>query len=279
MRETPKLRSTRDYDIFQSHLLNREIRERPLLLESMQKHGFLHSEPLRVEPKNGSGKHPVVKGHHRLHYAKRLKLPVFYVVDDKKVDIYELEADSAVKWDLHDFLFSRARAGDESCRAVLAFQQKHGIPQSAAISLIGGESADSKNKDKAVKKGTFRVAADLSHARAVVDITDHFREGGVAFATQGAFVKAVSKIVRVPEFDAKVLKHRLAQAPGMIQRQTNTEGYLAELEALYNYGAKGKRVSLKFRAQEVGRERQATFGGKQTTKRTAGTGRYASAHP
>ena len=101
-------------------------------------------------------------------------------------------------------------------------------------------------KDTAVKRGTFKIAADLSHAKAVVDLTDYFRAGGVPFATQGAFVKALSQVLRVPECDARVFKARLVQAPALMQKRTNTEGFLDELEGLYNYGAKGKRLALKF---------------------------------
>lgn len=259
MRESPRLRVTKDYDIFEMHELNREIRESPILLASMKAHGFMHSSPIQCIT-NGNGKLKVIRGHTRLHYAKRLKLPVWYVIDDTNTDIYDLEADSGVRWTLRDFLVSRARAGDVACKQVLAFQEKHHLTQGVAISLMGGESAGSQNRQEAVKRGVFKMAADLSHAKAVVDVTDHFRANGVLFATRSSFVAAVSMLLRVPEFDPKVLKHRLAQAPALIQQRTNTEGYLDELEALYNYGAKRSRLPLKFRAQEISRERQATFG-------------------
>jgi hypothetical protein len=64
----------------------------------------------------------------------------------------------------------------------------------------------------------------------------------------------------VPECDPEILKHRVSKSPALLQRRTSSAGYLEELEALYNYGAKGKRLPLVFRAREVGRERQASFG-------------------
>lgn len=259
MREAPRLRVTKEYDLFEMHDLNRDLKERPILLASMKAHGFMPSSPIQCI-RNGKGTLKVIRGHHRLHYAKRLKLPVWYVVDESSTDIYDLEADSGVRWDLRDFLTSRARAGDDACRAVLAFQRKHNLTQGVAISLMGGEGASSNNKDLMVKRGTFKVAPDITHAKAVVDVTDHFRSCGVVFATQSAFVKAVSMVLRVPECDSKVLKYRLAQAPALMQRRTNTDGYLEEIEALYNHGAKSKRLSLKFRAREVGRQRQSNFG-------------------
>lgn len=259
MYEKTKLQVTKDYSIFELHPLNRDLTDRPVLLASMKEHGFMPSSPIQCV-RNGNGKLKVIRGHHRLDYAKRLRLPVWYVVDASNTDIYDLEADSAQRWTIRDFLVSRARAGDEHCARVLAFQKKHHLTQGAAVSLLGGEGAGSANGQLKVKKGTFRIAPDLKHAMAVVDVTDHFLSCGVTFATRSSFVIAVSMALRVPEYDPNVLKHRISKFPDLVQKRTNIEGYLDELEALYNYAAKAKRLSLKFRAREVGRERQASFG-------------------
>lgn len=48
----------------------------------------------------------------------------------------------------------------------------------------------------------------------------------------------------MPEFDANVLKHRLVQAPGLMQQRSTNDGYLDELEALYNHSARRKRLAL-----------------------------------
>lgn len=259
MREKPKLQCTRDYDMFELHPINRPQDEKPLLLASMKAHGFMPSSPIQCGPRNQRGKLPVIRGHHRLHYAKRLELPVWYIIDDSNTDIYELEGDSGSSWSLRDFLVSRARGGNVDCQKVLAFQKKHGITQGAAISLMGGESADSGNKAFGVKTGTFKVADDLSHANAVVDVVEHFRSCGIAFAAQSAFVAAISKSLRIPECDPKILKHRASQAAGIVMKRGTVDAYLGELEALYNHGARN-RLALKFRAKEVGLQRKSTFG-------------------
>ena len=259
MRDKPSLRVTKDYSIFEMHPLNRDLREKPILLESMKVHGFMPSSPIQCV-RNGHGTLKVIRGHNRLSYAKRLKLPVWYVIDESNTDIYNLEGDGGQHWNIRDFLVSRAKDGDQHCSRVLEFQKKHRLTQGAAVSLLGGQGAGSNNCFKSVKKGTFRIAPDLKHAIAVVNVTDHFRACGVHFATQSALVNAVSAALRVPELDAEILKHRISKSPALLQRRTNVDGYLDELEALYNYGAKAKRLALKFRAREIGRVRQQTFG-------------------
>ena len=87
--EAPKLKVTRDYDFFEMHNLNRPLHDDPLLLASMKKYGFMPSQPLQCV-RNGGTKLKVIRGHHRLNYAKQLGLPVWYIVDDSNTDIFEL---------------------------------------------------------------------------------------------------------------------------------------------------------------------------------------------
>lgn len=256
MHEKPKLQCTRDYGIFEMHELNRDLRDRPKLLASMKEHGFMPSSPIQCV-RNGRGTLKVVRGHHRLDYAERLKLPVWYVVDESNTNIFDLEGDSGVRWNIRDFLDARAKAGDENCAKVLAFQKKHQLTQGAAISLLGGEAVGSDNKTAAVKRGTFRVCSDLKHAETVASVTDLCRSVGIAFATQASFVAAVSLAVRVPECDVKILKHRITQWGGsQINKRATVQEYLSEIEGLYNHAARGTRLPLAFRAREVARSRQ-----------------------
>ncbi|MCR4331556.1 MAG: hypothetical protein NUV34_02445, partial [Sulfuricaulis sp.] len=90
MREKPKLQCTHKYDLFEMHELNRPLHDDPRLLASMQKTGFMPSSPIQCV-RNGNGTLKVVRGHHRLTYAKRLGLPVWFVVDDTKTDLFDLE--------------------------------------------------------------------------------------------------------------------------------------------------------------------------------------------
>ncbi len=265
MREKPKLQVTRDYDRFEMHELQREIKADPLLEESMKTHGFMPSGAIHCVRGKGE-KLRIIRGHHRLHYAKRLGLAVWYIVDESNTDMRALEASSHGRWSLLDFLYSRAHGGDKACQSVIDFSAKHGISKGISISLLGGETAGSGNHYDDVKGGTYRLADDLSHARAVAGIVDHCRACGIESASRSAFVQAVSKMLRVPEFEAELFKHRLSKNPSLLTLQATAEGYLAAIEDVYNYGAK-VRVPLKFRAEEVGRQRKATFGGSAASRK------------
>lgn len=254
----PTLESTKNYELFDLHELNRNLHDSSALRESMRKYGFRSSSPIHVT-RNGQGKLKVKRGHNRLAVAMELKLPVWFIVDNDPMSIYDWEGDSRHLWNSEDFATSYMRGGSEDCSVLLAFRKAHGITLGAAASLVGGESAGSTNKLQAVKAGTFKVG-DMTHAYAVARAIDVCKDLGLKFATSTAFVSALSSAMRVPEFDIETFKARVQLHPKMMGRRSNRNDYLLEIEALYNYGARGKRMPLSMRAHEVGLERQRTFG-------------------
>lgn len=259
MHDRPKLQVTRDYSLFETHEHNREQHSDPVLLDSMKRYGFMPSSPLHCV-RTDAGKLKIIRGHHRFDCAKRLGLAVWYIVDSSNTDLFALEA-GRQGWSLADFTYAHAQAGNAACARVLEFKARHGLPLGAAASLVGGESAGSANKMRAIKHGTFRVAVDQSHASAVVAITDRCRDMGMAWATSSCFVAAVSKALRVPEFKVDVFLHRLnLHGHALMRRRTTVDGCLEEIETLYNYAARDRRLPLVFRAKEVSKQRQETFG-------------------
>jgi hypothetical protein len=265
MHEKPRLPCTRDYGIFEMHEFNRPLHDDVRLLESMTRVGFMPSSPIQCR-RNGNDKLKVIRGHHRLDCAKRLKLPVWYVIDESNTDLFSLEG-CRQAWSVRDFAHARASAGDEGCAKILAFQKQHGLTLGAAASLVGGESAGSNHKIRAIKAGTFKVAPDTRQALTVVAITDHCRASGVSFATSSAFVSAVSAVVLVSEFDPAVFRHRVTLYPSLMAKRSTVAECLNEIEALYNYGAKDRRLPLAFKAKEAGKERQRNFGRKKPEKK------------
>jgi hypothetical protein len=253
----PKLESTIEYDVFELHELNRELHDSPVLEESMRKHGFRPSCPIHVT-RNGGGKLKVKRGHNRLAVAKKLGLPVWYIIDDDDIDIYEWEGDTRHLWSMRDFAVSYLRGGSVDYEKLIDFQKKHGFTFAIAASLVGGESAGSHNKVRQVKSGSFKCG-DMTHANKVVRVTDFCREMQVAFATRSGFVTALSMAMRIPEFDVEKFISKIRLYPKMINPRTSSAEYLIEIESLYNYGAKGKRLPVAIRASEVMRERQKKF--------------------
>lgn len=250
---TTKLQRTSNYSMFEGHPTNRPLPEKSALESSMRRHGFMPSSPIQAV-QNGGQKLKVIRGHHRLECARKLGIPVWYVVDNSNTDIFDLEGDRSQLWSSKDFLTGRARAGDKHCIELLSFADKHGLPIGCAASLLGGESAGSGNMMGKVKRGAF-VVGDKSHALEVVAITDMARDLGVSFATTSSFVSAVSMAIQVPEVDVHRLMQRIKSHYASIKRRATRHDYLDELESVYNYHSR-ERLPLKHRAIECSLERK-----------------------
>lgn len=255
-----KLLCTKDYGMFVGHELNRQLAEKPKLEESMRLHGFMPSSPLHCIPAP-NGKVKVVRGHHRLHYAKKLNLSVYYIIDETNVDLYTLEGDPRGVWSCLDFVYSYAKAGNHEYRFLLNFMKAHNLKLGPAAALVFGESVVSNNGMKSIKDGTFRKG-DQTHAILIVELIRICADQCGDFCRCSAFVKALSSVARIPEIDMDRFKKKLASfASSVLRRRARYEDYMADLEGVYNRASRAQ-FPLSIRAKEVLRQRKQTFGRK-----------------
>jgi hypothetical protein len=250
-----ELKSTTNYDLFEMHEFNRSLHDNRILEASMRKHGFMPSCAIHCIKSSG-GKMKVIRGHHRLHYAKRIGLPVWYIIDNTQTDLFDLEGASTGVWSLRDFIEARAKAGDNGARKIIEFHKQTGIDLHTSCSLVGGESAGSGNKGKQIKQGSFKVG-NMQHALEVARVIEHCKTLNVPFATSKPFVAAVSMAIRCKECDINILLHRLDQAAGIMMKRANKADYLDELQSVYNRGAKKNQIPLAHLAKEASKSRQA----------------------
>jgi len=250
------LRSTEDYGLFVMHTHNRPLRQNKALAASMRQYGFRKGGAIHCRP-TGNGKLEVVQGHHRLDEARRQGLPVWYIVDDEPegpaIDV--LEGAASRHWSVEDFAECYREAGYQNYVVLQKFRADHHLTMGSAAALVGGQSAGSGNMNQRVKAGTFLVR-DMAHARDVVEITDLCRRVGLGFATSGAFVAAVSMVLRIPELDVAVLVSSIERYPMVMNKRSRKDEYLEEVESQYNYRARGdKGLAVAFRAVQVARKR------------------------
>lgn len=263
MSKNPKTLWTKDYSKFIFHPENRGLWERTDLTDSMRADGFWEECPLLVDVPDKNGVHRIISGNNRFWAAKSLDIEFAYVVrrPERSSNPRGVVGVPEFRWSPTDYVQSRANGNDKDCLAVLEFARKHFLTTKQALSLLGGESAGSHNKVNDAIRGTFKVAKDLSHANAVVGVTDVCRSVGIEFATSGAFVSAVSAAVRVEGFDVETFKSRVAMYPRLMEKRGTKEEFLGQIEKLYNHRTRNK-LNVAFLAMSVGRQRQATFGGK-----------------
>jgi hypothetical protein len=250
---SPRIETTMDYDLFELHDFNRDVVKIKNLTSSMRTHGWIDAYPIHAI-RNGNKKFKIKAGHHRYVVAKELRVPLKYVVCNDNATIPELER-ATNPWRLADYLISRVRSGDPHYLAVKQYMDRTGITLQQCISLLGGESAGSHNKQEPFKDGKFTLG-DRTHADIVADIIVHCRSCGIPVATLSLFVNAVSKMAWIPEFNPAVFKQKVTNFKSLVQKQPTAQAYLELIEAIYNRQSKAKKP-LAFLADEAAKKRSA----------------------
>lgn len=249
-----KLMTTTDYSMFTLHRFNREVKKISDLEKSMRKYGWISAYPMHVV-KNGDGLLRIKGGHHRYTVAKKIGIPVKYIVcEDGGVAIHELEKGTK-PWSMADYLNSYYALGNPHYICVKEYSET-GIPLMACISLCAGETAGSHNHLSRFKAGTYRIG-HLGHAGDVRRVVIALKQIGFTKATTTMFVHGLSRVLRVKEFCIDTFIKRASVNPGLLVPQPNQASYIDMIEAIYNHASKKKRLPLAFLAQEEAIRRQS----------------------
>lgn len=248
---TDGLKMTTDYSLFVKDANNRDldIDGHRWLGESMRVHGFLRQHPIAVR-KDATGKYKVKCGQHRLYFAEKLGLPVYFVEQEKELDSVELEG-TEKKWKPADRARNWANRGVQSYRELLEFADRTNIPLGMAAAICMGTYSYG-NIQSQFESGQFEMR-DREHAEMVSQVY-------VAFSTFDKriagtlFIKAIGAAARVKHFDHLRLLKNMRKCPELLKRYATREAFLEMLEEIYNY-RQPNRVPLKFEAVQAMHER------------------------
>ena len=250
----PKLQHEKNYKLF---LMNEE--NRPIdpdayhyrkLRTSMQRYGFLPAYPLHCRPRNG--RLEIFDGHRRFSVAKELGLPVWFVVyDDGQLDLPFIN-ETQEKWNLSDYVGSRAQQGRSDYVELQEFSKTNEIPLSIAAALLAGcagvagitlmriRSGDFEIKDRDIAQ---RVASVYRSIKSISRITRH-----------AGFVNALTRCMRVKGFNASRLIENARKCPGKLVTQPDIQGFLRMLEEIYNFQSRAP-IPLAFLANEMSKDK------------------------
>lgn len=251
----PKLQRTRQYGQFSFSSENREVRVAQLkpaharLRKSMERYGFLPAFPIMVNSING--RFVVKDGQHRLTFAKELGLEVYFVIDDSDIDVAKLNQTQA-GWSLTDYAERWARDGLPHYATALAFAREYQLSASVAFSVLRGEIT-TRSCGPAIRAGAYKITARpfaervAALYRRILEITGS--------PGHRALFECLAACCHLDDFDDERLPARLSKNPGMLGRPGTRDGYLQELEEIYNFHSHS-RFPLKFAGEELIRSRK-----------------------
>lgn len=147
-----KIESTTEYGIFHAIKGNREISKPHVnrLIKAIEKENLLAYSPIIVNKQM-----QVIDGQHRLEAAKKLKEPIYYIIDpDATIDeVMSLNANSKI-WTSVDFANSYAERGKLEYIALLDFSKRHDLTIPICIEIVSADPGSAgKNR---FKLGTFK---------------------------------------------------------------------------------------------------------------------------
>jgi hypothetical protein len=269
---TPKLQMTRNYSLFVMSRLNRPLHDRAALLQSMKLYGFMPSKPIHVR-RLPDGKLEIQAGHHRFETAKELNIPVYYVVDETPISLVEMEAPGS-QWTGKDYAYAYAQAGKPDYGTLIEFHKRTGIKLNQCGALLTARAQSGAISDL-IKSGKFR-ATNVRHAEAVVSVVQKCVEHKIPFAKDSRFVAAVSVVCMVPDFSPEVLIGRIKIYPKMMVHRATRDEYVEEIDAIYNYNARGRRLQIATAAKAIMSERGTITDAKRELAAKANRARRAN---
>lgn len=241
-----ELKRTTNYDLFEANEYQQPMSERHVmaLMDSMRVFGFLPSKSISVF-RRGS-KLVLIDGHHRKEAARRVGIPVFYVVEEQS----SKEAIGPInvivrKWSTESFAKMHADKGNRHYIELMKYVGM-GVPLLQAASMLIGQSSASNNATYSVRSGDF-VVRTRKVIDQVVEVISECRtvSSDVAMST---FIDALSALFFVVEFDASVFIKRLKANPRMMVKCSNRDQMLDLIEEIYNFRTHEK-VPLKHLAR------------------------------
>lgn len=245
MNTEPKIYKTSRYNLFEVHEFNRPLRKHTLnaLEKSMLRDGFRPSDAIHVCKKNKKLK--IMRGHHRFATAKKLGLPIYYIVDIE-IDISDEERKINTHWTVTEHVKAFANQGIRSYIELLEFAEKHNMPVTTSGFLLGGYANKAGAVTERLRSGRFEIEDHcLEYAECVADILNECEANGLHFAKTRAFITAIAALCRTKEFDREHFMRRVKVDGSRIATRNSRDDYLEEIESLYNYRLRGEYIPIR----------------------------------
>lgn len=253
-----KIQSTNNYTLFQSNPFQRAFRQSKVneIIEKMRVNGYPPSMAISVY-RAKDGKLVINTGHHRLAAAKSLGIHVLYVIEHQWT-LKEMvdEGVTGSKWDAMGVCQNFAKAGNKQYQELLGYVDK-GIPLTMAASLLIGEGAASGNATAKLASGGFKIKT-RDRINKILELIEELGSRCPAVKHR-PFITAYSKCLFTPEFDRHTFTRRLGMNPMMLEKTSNEDQMLKQIEEIYNFKSQSK-IPLAFLVTKHSLARKTNFG-------------------
>ncbi len=246
-----KILSTTNYGKFKLMEGNRPVGKRVTrLIREIKRKNMLAQFPILCQ-QNRDGRLYIADGQHRAAAAQALKLPIFYVIakDISVEDVGRFNGEQKA-WNTADYLASWVDRGNRNYEKLRSFANQYDIPVTVAMELLGGGTGGTQLR--AFREGRF-IAHGLVFAEKVGAVLQAIRPL-VPFYRDRGLVMALSKVMRLPQFDTRRFLKKLEYQSTKMVKCANWEQYVALIEEIYNFKVRpSELVALSMEVKRAGK--------------------------
>lgn len=243
---------TTDYDAFKRVLGNRKVLEDRVskILASFDKIGYI-PVPIIVNEK-----FEVIDGQGRLEACKRRGLPVNFIIrPGLKIDDCIVMNINATPWNLMDYIECYAETGKESYQwMVKLFNEmfeEHGKKCVTVNNMCTVLFNTKKAPGTAIKNGRLNVNEEMYNKgkeclEFVFSVMDYYKENKVRLKSNDMsdLMTSIIFCYKFPEVDNEKLYRILTEEGHLMQKWTNVETCINEIDFRYNYNARSIRCNI-----------------------------------
>lgn len=237
---------TYDYNRFKFYDWNRDVSEKGLnrLAASVEKYGW-RNDPIIIDEDFG-----VIDGQHRLVYARKHKLPVYYTIqkDITPLDCQRINSDRRA-WTLADYIKYHAFRGNEDYQQIYKLIQRYpDMPVHTIVYACSGRmniSCAGGNSTRKIRAGELTIRTNVALATKLLDylqeLVPYIKEVGGRVDVLG---RAIIYACQVEGVEKERLKAAVKMNCHSMTPAANLEVALKELERIYNQNKKKNRIYL-----------------------------------
>ena len=228
-----KTGETKNYSMFISPSHQRDINRSQIkgIMDSMSEHGIISAVSVRKSALH-RGKLEVFAGQHTVEACKKLNAPVVYCEFENVNNNAMISLDSSAKsWSMQDFLKFGVTDGMKDYIFLDKIYRKEKLPLTALIIMYGGAYGNKAFKNLRWKALT--VARGHNVLKYIKEIKTTFNINHVTFAR---FVWGFCRVFDTGLYDQNRMMRQLSKCSAMLTKQANPEGYISNIEMVYNFG-------------------------------------------
>ena len=231
--------STRNYEKFKTHRFNRGICFLALsqLIDNIKEENALFAHPIIVD-----SDWFVIDGQHRLEAAKKLELPIYYIVTDDISDRHVLGANVNQRpWTVTEIIKYYANAEKKPDYIdLLRYMNELDLKPKGVLGLLGGYSG--RTVMMKVKKGTFLMPNNEIDINSVASTYSRLREfvqkrkiTPRTMFSSSQFTRALNFLVTNSDFSEEMFFLKLEKRWFHLLPQPNHKSWYRLLLSIYNF--------------------------------------------